>query len=158
MVDELVQQCAQKPEAVIVSVGGGGLACGVLEGLHRHGWQDIPLIAVETIGADVFAQSVKANRGVTLSKITSRATSLGASYVVPKLMEWREKHTIYNVVVSDDNAEQATRDFAKDKRILVELASGAALSLVYQNHPMIQPYASVLVIVCGGLNTSHFSC
>ena len=47
--------------------------------------------------------------------------------------------------------------FAKDQRLLVELASGAALSLVYANHPIIQNYQSILVIVCGGINTSHFN-
>jgi L-serine/L-threonine ammonia-lyase len=157
IIDEAVTQCAKQPDAIIVSVGGGGLACGLLEGMHQHGWNNIPLIAVETIGADVFSRSVKANHPVTLSKITSKATSLGASYVAPKLLEWTKIHPIYNVVVSDEEAEHGSRAFAKDKRMLVELSSGASLSLVYNNHPIIQDYSSLLVIVCGGINTSHFN-
>ena len=156
IIDEVVSQHV-RPDAVIVSVGGGGLACGVLEGMHRHGWHDVPFLAVETIGADVFSQSVHANRPVKLSAITSKATSLGATYVTPKLLEWPKKHAIKNIIVSDEQAEIGSRSFAKDQRLLVELASGASLSLVYGDHPTIRDYGSILVIVCGGINTSHFN-
>jgi L-serine/L-threonine ammonia-lyase len=50
LVDEAARQCP-KPDAVVLSVGGGGLLCGVVEGLHRNGWADVPVIAVETEGA-----------------------------------------------------------------------------------------------------------
>ncbi len=39
------------PDVIIVAVGGGGLMNGVLEGLHRIGWGDIPVVAMETEGA-----------------------------------------------------------------------------------------------------------
>jgi L-serine/L-threonine ammonia-lyase len=77
IIEEVVSQGIQPPAAVIVSVGGGGLACGVLKGMRQQGWNDVPLIAVETAGADAFFQSVKADHRVTLSTITSKATSLG---------------------------------------------------------------------------------
>lgn len=146
-----------RPDAVVVSVGGGGLACGVLEGMHQHGWHNVPLFAVETVGADVFSQSVNKNQPVILSSITSKATSLGATYVTPKLLDWTKKHTIKNVVVTDEQADQGSRLFANDQRILVELASGASLSLIYENHAAIRDYKSILVIACGGINTSHFN-
>ena len=157
MIDEVIAEGMQTPDAVIVSVGGGGLACGVLEGMHRQGWSHVPLVAVETIGADAFFQSVKANQRITLPAITSRATSLGAKCVAQRLMQWSKEHAIQNVVVSDELAEEATRSFACDKRMLVELSSGASLSLVYENHPSIDSFQSILVIVCGGINISHFN-
>ena len=157
IIDEVVSEHLPMPDAVIVSVGGGGLACGILEGMYRHGWNEVPFMAVETIGADVFAQSVKANYSVKLESITSKATSLGASYVAPKLLQWTHEHPIKNIVVSDKDAELGSIAFAKDQRLLVELASGAALSLVYANHPIIRDYQAILVIVCGGINTSHFN-
>ncbi|MBA3537405.1 MAG: pyridoxal-phosphate dependent enzyme [Tatlockia sp.] len=157
IIDEVVAQHPTPPDAVIVSVGGGGLACGVLEGMHHHSWNDIPFIAVETIGADVFAQSLTANHPVNLSSITSKATSLGATYVAPRLLQWIKEHPIKNIVVSDMDAEKGCFSLAKDQRQLVELASGAALSLVYNNHPIIKKYNRILVIVCGGINTSQFN-
>jgi threonine dehydratase len=33
MIDEVVAEGIEKPDLVIASVGGGGLACGVLEGM-----------------------------------------------------------------------------------------------------------------------------
>ena len=42
------------PDAVVLSVGGGGLLCGVIEGLHRNGLGRVPVIAVETADGPVF--------------------------------------------------------------------------------------------------------
>lgn len=157
MITETIQQGLSKPDAVILSVGGGGLACGVLEGMYLRGWEDVPLIAVETKGSDAFAQSVKANKLVTLETITSKATSLGAKRVALKLIDWSKIHKIENIIVSDEEAEQACFNFAHEQRILVELSSGAALSLVYNDHPILYKTQSILVIVCGGINTKHFN-
>lgn len=124
--------------------------------MHQHGWDKVPLIAVETKGADAFVQSVKANQLVILEEITSKAISLVAKQVAKKLMDWVKIHKIENVVVSDEDAEQACYDFADEKRILIELSSGASLSLVYNDHPILCKAESILVIVCGGVNTTYF--
>lgn len=146
-----------KPDVVIAAVGGGGLACGLLEGMKKASWNDIPFIAVETAGAESFAKSLQAKKLITLDKITSRATSLGAKRVAKHLMELAEQHKILSVVVSDEEAEFGAREFAKDKRILVELSAGAALSIPYLNHPVLNDFNSILVIVCGGVNISFFN-
>lgn len=59
-----------KPGAVLLSVGGGGLLCGVVQGLEDVGWLDVPIIAMETVGADCFNAAVKAGKLVTLDDIT----------------------------------------------------------------------------------------
>ncbi len=155
IIDELVQADV-RPDAIVAAVGGGGLACGLLEGMQRHGWSDIPLIAVETRGADDLYQSIQAKHVVALDAITSRATSLGVKRIASRMFEWTQEHDIKSVVITDAEAEAGARAFAKDKRIMVELSAGAALSMVYQNHPIIQPYQTLVVIVCGGVNTSFF--
>ena len=48
---------------LVLSVGGGGLLCGVIEGLIKVGWPDVPVVAVETEGAASLARSVKGNNG-----------------------------------------------------------------------------------------------
>ena len=58
------------PDLVVVSVGGGGLMNGVLEGLHRVGWPDVPLLAMETQGADSLNACVKAGGWVALENIS----------------------------------------------------------------------------------------
>jgi L-serine/L-threonine ammonia-lyase len=51
MVDE-VAAAGLKPDAVVLSVGGGGLLSGVIQGLRAQGWHEVPVVAVEAEGAD----------------------------------------------------------------------------------------------------------
>lgn len=93
----LVQEVAEaglKPGIVVLSVGGGGLMLGVLQGLHSNGWGDVPVLAVETEGTASFARSIAAGKLVTLEGITSIATSLGAKRVAAETLTWAQKHAI----------------------------------------------------------------
>ena len=153
MIDE-VAHSGMKPDAVVLSVGGGGLLCGVIEGLHRNNWQDVPVIAVETDGADSFAKSVSAGHRIELPAITSIATSLGARQVSERAFNWSKQHPIYNVVVSDKMAVSACERFIVDQRIVVEPACGAALATAYEQVKEIKAFKSILVIVCGGATSS----
>jgi L-serine/L-threonine ammonia-lyase len=143
-----------KPEAVVLCVGGGGLLCGVIEGLHRNNWADVPVVAVETEGAESFALSVREGRLVELPAITSIATSLGARQVCGRALEWSTKHPIRNVVVLDKSAVAACQQFIEDHQVVVEPASGASLAAVYDDVPELGSFRSVLVIVCGGVTTT----
>jgi L-serine/L-threonine ammonia-lyase len=153
MIDEIAAAGAQ-PDAIALSVGGGGLLCGVLEGLHRNGWRDVPVIAVETVGADSYCQSIKAGQRVELKEITSLATSLGARKVCAQAFEWAGRHPIRSIVIPDRSAVSACVRFLSDHRILVEPACGAALAAVYDKVPQIAGFKTILVIVCGGVTTT----
>jgi L-serine/L-threonine ammonia-lyase len=155
MIDEAVEQC-EKPDAVIAAVGGGGLMCGVLEGLERHGWSDVAVFSVETEGAASLAASIKAGKLITLERIQTVATSLGAKRVANKLFEWSTKRSIVPLVVSDYDAVLACRKFVDDHRALVEPACGAALSVIYNINQIeaLRKMKSIFVIVCGGVGTS----
>lgn len=153
MIDE-VAGAGIKPDVVVLSVGGGGLLCGVIVGLHRNGWQDVPVLAVETQGAASLAQSIKAGHLVELDAITSIATSLGARRVCEQALKWSRNHPIHSVVVSDRAAVSACKSFIADHRLVVEPACGAALALVYDALPELDSFRSVLVIVCGGVTAS----
>lgn len=153
MIDE-VAQSGIRPDAVVLSVGGGGLLCGVVEGLHRNGWADTPVIAVETEGAASFAASVRAGQPVELNAITSIATSLGARKVCQQAFEYSKTHAIQSVLVSDRAAVLACERFMDDHRLVVEPACGASLAVVYDRAPELAAFASVLVIVCGGVTAT----
>lgn len=68
--DDVQQGKCPKPEIVICSVGGGGLLCGVVQGLKKCGWNDVPVVTVETDGASSFYKSVKQGKIITLPAIT----------------------------------------------------------------------------------------
>ncbi len=150
LIDEVAESHG-KPDLVIVTVGGGGLLCGVLEGMHRAGWSDVPLIAVETAGAESLHAAMSAGEPVVLPQITSIAKCLGARRVADAALDWTGKHPVRSVVVSDDAAVRGCLEFANRHRILVEPACGAGLSLIYEGAECLGSAAVVLVVVCGGI-------
>lgn len=149
-----------KPGVVVVSVGGGGLLCGVVQGLKDVGWTDVPVLAMETVGADCFNAAVKAGRPVTLDDITSEAKCLGAKTVCKKAFEYSKSNelTIISELVTDQQALQAVEAFLDEERVLVEMACGASLAAVYsrvinrlQDEGRLPScLGPVVVIVCGG--------
>ena len=145
-----VASILEEPDALVVSVGGGGLMIGVLEGMHEVGWRSTPVIAVETEGASSFAQSVTAGELVTLASIDSIATTLGARTVAAEALAWTHRHEVRNCVVTDKAAVDACTRFADDHRILVEPACGASLAAVYDGDTTLAGARRILVIVCGG--------
>ncbi|MBN3788165.1 pyridoxal-phosphate dependent enzyme [Burkholderia sp. Ac-20353] len=153
MIDEMAA-AGPKPGAIVLAVGGGGLLCGVLEGLARNGWADVPVIAVETVGADSYARSVAQGRPVELAEITSVATSLGAKRPCDAAVEWATRHAIHNVVVSDAAAVAASLRFLDEHRIVVEPACGAALAALDVPVPALAAVSSIAVIVCGGVTAT----
>jgi L-serine/L-threonine ammonia-lyase len=144
-----------KPGAIVVSVGGGGLLCGLLEGLHEVGWTEVPVVAVETEGAASFAKSVAADRRITLDRITSIATTLGARTIAAEALAWTKRHRIIPWIVTDRAAVNACQRFADEHRVLVEPACGASLSAIYDNAKSLAGLAPIVVIVCGGAGVNR---
>uniref|UniRef100_A0A8C4W4F1 L-serine dehydratase/L-threonine deaminase n=1 Tax=Gopherus evgoodei TaxID=1825980 RepID=A0A8C4W4F1_9SAUR len=158
MVRELKDSLGHKPGAIVLAVGGGGLLAGVVAGLQDVGWQDVPIIAVETKGADSFNAAIKAGRLVTLPEITSVAKCLGAKTVSARALECASECQVISQLVEDVEAVQAVELFLDDERMLVQPACGAPLALLYtgrvqqlQREGHLNPgLDSIVVIVCGG--------
>ena len=153
LIDE-VAQAGVKPDAVVLAVGGGGLLSGVVQGLRRNGWADVPVVAVETEGAASFNAAARAGRRVELETITSIATSLGAKQVCEQAFALLQEHPISSVVVSDQAAVAACLRFLDDHRLLVEPACGAALALAYEHAAELAEFKTLLMVVCGGVTAS----
>ncbi len=153
MIDEVVA-AGVRPDAVVVAVGGGGLACGVIAGMHNYGWSEVPVFTAETTGTASFKASIDAGELVTLPGVSGIATSLAAKRVTPHLFEYSQYHPMTPLVVTDEDTLSACKAFLDDHHVLLEPASGAPLSLVYQQHPALSEYQSILVIVCGGIGLS----
>ncbi len=153
MIDE-VAKAGVVPDVVVLSVGGGGLLAGVVEGLQRNGWPNVPIIAVETQGAASLAGAIAAKARIELPAITSIATSLGAKQIAARAFELTQTYPIESALVSDLDAVMACERFLDDHRMLVEPACGAALAVAYSDAPALQRYANVLMIVCGGVTAT----
>jgi L-serine/L-threonine ammonia-lyase len=149
-----IAETGVKPGVVVVAVGGGGLLCGVLDGMHQVGWADVPVVAVETKGAASLAAAVQAGRLVTLDRIDSIATTLGARTVAAEALTWTRRHPVKPWIVSDRAALTACLRFADDHRVLVEPACAAALSTIYDRAAPLLGVGPIVVIVCGGAGVS----
>lgn len=149
LIDE-VAETGLRPDAVVLSVGGGGLLCGVVEGLQRNGMDDVPVLCVETEGAASLAGALAADELIELEQIATIATSLGAKKVAQQAFAYRLRHELASLVVSDLQALDACLKFADDHRVLVEPACGASLAAVYEGAEWLKDKKSILLIVCGG--------
>lgn len=162
IIDEILDQLppGDAPDAIVASVGGGGLLCGLAMGLSRHGLQHVPLIAVETEGAQSLSTSLKAGKNITLSKITSIATSLGCRRVAQHCFDLaigKAGNDVRSVVLSDAQAAMACVRLLDDERIMVEAACGVSVATCYNDVirkvvPSLNEDSKVIVIVCGGSN------
>ncbi|WP_293785299.1 pyridoxal-phosphate dependent enzyme [uncultured Aeromicrobium sp.] len=149
LVDELAA-VGPAPDAIVLSVGGGGLLVGVVEGLRRNGWTDVPVIAVETAGADSLARSLAQDTVVSWAAITSIATTLGARRIAQHAFDLARDHPVRSVVVDDAAALRACRRFLDDHRMVVEPACGASLAVAYDALPELGDARRLTIIVCGG--------
>ncbi|KAJ7309618.1 hypothetical protein JRQ81_007672 [Phrynocephalus forsythii] len=158
LVQELRDSLDAKPGAIVLAVGGGGLLSGVVSGLQEVGWLDVPIVAVETRGADSFNQAIKAGHLVTLPEITSVAKCLGAKTVAQRALDCAREWPIISWVLDDVEAVKAIERFLDDERMLVEAACGAPLAFLYSGYfrqlqeegHLSRPLDSVVLVVCGG--------
>jgi len=153
----IINECAKqmkKPDKIIVSIGGGGLLCGILEGMARNGWDKTQVITTETIGAASFYKSYHAKKIIELKEISSIATSLGAKKVAERSLDLAYNFDVNPFVMSDNEAVKASVEFLDEYKVLVEPACGAAISVPYFHADLIGENETVLVIVCGGVGTT----
>ncbi|XP_053558125.1 serine dehydratase-like isoform X2 [Bombina bombina] len=148
----------QKPGALVVSVGGGGLLSGLAEGMSKVGWSDVPIIAMETDGAHCLNAAIQAGKQVTLPDITSIAKCLGAKTVCERALEYARERKVISLTVDDREVVLAIERFLDDELLLVEPACGASLAAVYSGHiqrlqqegKLAKPLGLLIMIVCGG--------
>lgn len=170
LVEELrVQMDGKVMDGIVCSVGGGGLLCGIMQGvqtLRDDGCAAPRVLAVETRGGDSLNASVRAGELVTLPAITTIATSLGATRVAEEAFSWTKRagDDLISAVVTDADSVMAMSRFLDDARMLVESACGATIATAYNGD--LRKFLgkdltddqwaakNVILAVCGGSNIS----
>lgn len=149
MMDEIIAD-GLKPDAIVLSVGGGSLLSGVAKGLMKHDLSNTPIYAVETTGTASLNAAMTAKSWIKLEQVSGIATTLAAQQVCKQAFDFSQQLNIHSLVVSDKNTVDACTRFLNDHRVLVEPACGAALSVLYNQKIHFKPTDNVVVIVCGG--------
>jgi threonine dehydratase len=144
---ELCEQIADL-DAVIVPIGGGGLAAGVAAAVK----QLQPLCAVygvEPEGADSMMRSFRAGSPQSIEKVRTVADSLGAPYATPRSFALCRRFLDDLVLVSDDAICESLALLFSEMKLAVEPAGAAACAA------MLGPLRDrirgkrVALIVCG---------
>lgn len=144
-----------QPDAIVCSVGGGGLYAGLAMGLLASRFKGTRLVTVETVGASKLAQSLEQGRKVRLENPKTIATSLAACEVCDQVYTYATKYpeTIpVAITVEDEEAVSACREYLQVHGVVVEPACGAALAALEKLDK--DKYKNVIVIVCGGSSFS----
>lgn len=141
---------AQAPDldAIVVPIGGGGLAAGVAAAVAAMAPQ-CRVYGVEPEGADVMSRSLAAGRPCSLEQMQSIADSLMAPHVESYSFEICRAHLHAVVRVSDDQIRQAMLHLFQLLKLAVEPACAVATAAAM--HPLRSELqgARVGLLLCG---------
>lgn len=140
-------------DAVIVPIGGGGLASGVAAAVKAL-QPRCAVYGVEPIGAPTMTRALEAGEPVPIGPMTSIADSLSAPFTAPWSFSLCQQHLDEVVLVTDDELRQAMAVAFAELKLALEPAGAAATAALLG--PLRQRLAGqrVGVIVCG-TNIDH---
>ncbi len=134
---------------VIVSVGGGGLSCGVAAAI-KASKPEVNVWGVETRGADSMAQALAAGEVVELAEITSIAKTLGAQSVGRLPFKMARTHLKGVTVVEDEEAVSEIFYLLENAKVLTEPATACTIAAAERLKANFGPQSHVVAILCGG--------
>jgi threonine dehydratase len=134
---------------IIVSVGGGGLSCGIALAV-KSVKPDVNVWGVETKGADSMAKALEAGRIVELAEITSIAKTLGAPEVGQLTFELAKKYLSGITVVDDREAISELFYLLDNVKVLTEPAASCTLAAAERLRENFGKSSNVVLVLCGG--------
>ncbi|MEL7531802.1 MAG: threonine/serine dehydratase [Bacteroidota bacterium] len=123
---EFAQQ-APALDAVILPIGGGGLAAGMAAAFHRL-QPDCELFGVEPFGADSMFRSLAAGSPQSIEKVATIADSLGAPFALPYTFGLCQQLLAEVVRVEDAQLRRTMELMFTDMKLAAEPACAASLS------------------------------
>jgi len=145
--DELLDQ-APELDAVIVPIGGGGLAAGIAAAVKQRR-PEVQVYGVEPTGADTMYRSLLTGRPQSLDAVRTIADSLGAPHAAPYSFALCRQFLDDLVLVDDDAICRAMALLFAEAKLVTEPAAAAATAAACGPlHERLQG-KTVGVVVCG---------
>lgn len=144
---ELIQQLPDT-EAVVVAVGGGGLASGMAAAIKQLRPRSL-IFGVEPVGANAMQRSFSAGSVQRLDAVHTIADSLAPPMTLPYSYGLCRAFVDKIVTVSDDEIRRAMALLFYDAKLAVEPAGAAALAATIGPLRDELRGLRVAVIVCG---------
>jgi threonine dehydratase len=114
-------------EAVLIPIGGGGLACGIAQAVRLRRPQ-CRIVAVETDTATPLKAALEAGEPVTVKREASFVDGMGSTRVLDAMWPLLARLIDEVVVVSLAEVEAAIRGLAADHHVIAEGAGAAAVA------------------------------
>jgi threonine dehydratase len=148
---EIVEQVPDL-DAVVVPIGGGGLAAGVAAAIKQRA-PHVLVIGVEPAGAAKMTASLAAGHPVTLDRTETIAD--GLMPVRPGDLTFEHVRTYVDRVLTVDDVRiaQAARWLFRDAKLVVEPSGAASLAAVLyasDDSPLADRTRKVVAILSGG--------
>lgn len=144
---ELARQVADL-DAVIIPIGGGGLAAGVSAAI-KQGRPECTVFGVEPEGADTMRRSFASGKPEAIDRVRTIADSLGAPHAAPYSFSVCRRFVDELVTVDDDALRRSMALLFRGAKLAVEPAGAAATAALVG--PLRERLAGkrVGLIVCG---------
>lgn len=153
---ELYEDCPDL-EAVIVAVGGGGLAGGLGSSV-RQLYKNCEVFGVEPSGADGMRHSMKVGAAHQHDRVTTIADSLSPPITLPYSFALCKTYLTEIVTVSDDEICAAGALLFREAKLAVEPAAAAATAALIGPLRERVLGKKVGIIICGAnIDASGFS-
>lgn len=151
LVPEILSQMPPnvEPDCIVLAVGGGGLLCGVCEGLSNAN-RNIPIYGVQTKSCALLEPALKAGKSIGVKIRSADGHELGTRAITSHAVSWSSKADVRSLVLQDQDSLDAVRRFLDDHRVMVESLCGNAIAAIYSRPEIFQSFKNIVVIVCGG--------
>ncbi len=146
---ELEQQSKEKPYAIYVAVGGGGLIAGISLYIKKI-WPTVKIIGVEPEDADAMSKSLEESKIVELSSVGQFADGVAVKKVGNNTFDIGRRYIDKMITVNTDEICAAIKDVFEDTRSILEPAG--ALSIAGMKKDIFESNHSnkkMIAIACG---------
>jgi len=146
---ELEQQLNEKPYAIYIAVGGGGLISGISLYIKKV-WPEVKIIGVEPEDADAMTRSLEESKIVELSSVGQFADGVAVKKIGKNTFDIGRKYIDKMIRVNTDEICAAIKDVFEDTRSILEPAGALSIAgmkkdILYSNHSN----KKMVAIACG---------
>ncbi len=124
---ELENQLKEKPYAIYIAVGGGGLIAGISLYIKKI-WPEVKIIGVEPEDADAMSQSLEESKIVELSSVGQFADGVAVKKVGNITFDIARKYIDKMIRVNTDEICAAIKDVFEDTRSILEPAGALSIA------------------------------
>ena len=141
----------EKPDLVIIPVGGGGLASGISHFIRESGWTKTHIRFAEPEGAASLYTSLKQGKRVKLEDVDTFVDGAAVAQIGELNFKMLKGFSPYDVLIVPENRLSATMiEMLNVEGIVVEPAGGLSIDALKSISPQDVKGKKVLLIISGG--------